>query len=62
MAGRIKHMERSHRSHRMNEGVFNNFHRRAYEIRFTKQQRVSLAQRFASLMTPVKNTLKKAID
>ena len=41
MAGRIKHMERSHRSvaHKHNEGIYNSFGRKAYSVSLVKQQR-----------------------
>lgn len=41
MSGRIKHMERSHRSvsAKRNSGVFNHFHRNAYNVAMDRTQR-----------------------
>lgn len=59
-------MERSHRSYRVNESnkayIFGNFHRNAYSVANTKQTRLTLGQRFANLMNPIKSTLRKAVD
>lgn len=50
MAGRIKHMQRSHRSHnRAKEfGVFNAFRYRAYVEANTKEARMTTGERLAS--------------
>lgn len=50
MAGRIKHMERSRRSHKVNYGVFNQFHRHAYTVSNAKEQRKTLGQTLASFV------------
>lgn len=63
MAGRIKHMERSRRSHHKNKGaIFSNFNRHAYSVEYAKQQRLSFGQMLAKHLAPIKNALKKAVD
>lgn len=50
MAGRIKHMERSHRSHNKNYGMFNQFHRNAYKVSYYKNERKTVGQRLSQLL------------
>lgn len=62
MAGRLKHMERSHRSYRQTQqyGVFNQFHRNAYRVSTYKQQKLTLGQRMAKLLAPLRNAMKQS--
>ena len=63
MAGRIKHMERSRRSHNKNHAaVFGNFHRHAYIVANAKEQRLTLGQKVSKALKPLTNALKKVID
>lgn len=57
MAGRLKHMERSHRSHRNSKhaGIYAQFHRRAYSEKVFKESRMTLGQK-------LKRVVKKAFD
>lgn len=61
MAGRVKHMERSRRSHRNDANVFLGFERRAYKIANVKQQRMTLGQLLASMLAPLRDTMKRAV-
>ena len=56
MAGAVKHMERSHRSHRTNYAAFNQFHRHAFKVSNAKEQRKTLGQRLSAM---VKSMLPK---
>ena len=51
MAGAVKHMERSRRSHNKAQmyGIYNQFHRNAYNVASYKQERKTLGQRLAAL-------------
>ena len=51
MAGAVKHMERSHRSHRRPEmyGIYAGFQRRAYTNKYAKEQRKTLGQQLAGI-------------
>lgn len=51
MAGRVKHMERSHRSYRNRalNGIYNDFNRRAYSIKVFKENKKTVGQRFSDL-------------
>lgn len=51
MAGAVKHMERSRRSHNKAQmyGIYNQFHRNAYSVAESKYQRKTLGQRLAAL-------------
>lgn len=62
MAGRLKHMERSHRSHRRDANVFLGFNRRAYSVAYAKQQRMTLGQKMAQMLAPLKQAMRKATD
>lgn len=61
MAGRIKHMERSHRSHRNTTAIFGNFVRntyvRDYTNKYFKMQRMSIGQKLARMLAPLKQAL-----
>ena len=52
MAGRIKHMERSHRSvsKKNNEGTYTPFRRKAYSISYAKQRKMTLGESLAKLL------------
>lgn len=58
MAGTKRHMERSHRSvsHKRNEGIFNDFSRRAYSVGFARAQRKTLGQKIGQTF---KNIFKR---
>lgn len=58
MAGSKRHMERSHRSvsHKRNEGIFNDFSRRAYSVGFARAQRKTLGQKIGQTF---KNIFKR---
>lgn len=60
MAGAIKHMERSRRSHRKNENLFVGFHRHAYKVQEAKTTRKTFGQKLAGLFAPIKNALRRA--
>lgn len=47
MAGRLKHMERSHRSHRNSKhaGIYAGFHRHAYTVKTLKESKMTLGQK-----------------
>lgn len=51
MAGRVKHMERSHRSHRKNnDAVFTQFHRNAFKLADAKIKRQTIGQRLSAML------------
>lgn len=50
MAGRIKHMERSHRSYKNKDAAFRGFHIHASESKYYRGTRKSLAEQLASFM------------
>ena len=58
MANAKKHMERSHRSvsHKRNEGIFNDFSRRAYSVGYARSQRKTLGQKISQTF---KNIFKR---
>ena len=49
MAGKVKHMERSHRSNGSNQAVFNSFESRAMKTKVRKEHKKTLDERFKSL-------------
>ena len=51
MAGAVKHMERSRRSHRKPEmyGIYSQFERRAYTNKYERDQRKTLGQQLAGV-------------
>lgn len=51
MAGAKKHMERSRRSvsQKRTEGIFNDFARRAYTAKVTKQQHKTIGQKISQM-------------
>lgn len=61
MAGRLAHMERSHRSYVQTQrySIFNQFHRKAYATANIKQTRMSIGQRFGQLLNPLKTAMKQ---
>lgn len=58
MAGAKKHMERSHRSvsQKRNEGIFNDFARKAYTNAYSKVQRKTVGQQISQTF---KNIFKR---
>lgn len=50
MAGRLKHMERSRRSHRKDANVFVQFNRNAYNMQLRKTNTKTVGQRLASIL------------
>ena len=62
MAGRLKHMERSHRSHNTKENIFTTFSRKAYVREDIKYQKKTLGQRFASLVKPLMPSVRGTAD
>lgn len=62
MAGRVKHMERSRRSHKNKEAVFMQFNNRAYRLAMRKIEKQTMAQRLAGVFAPMKKVLRKAAD
>ena len=52
MAGAVKHMERSRRSHTRSRdfGIYTQFHRNAYSVKTFKKNRLSLGQRIAKML------------
>ena len=56
MAGRVKHMERSHRSHSNNAAVFTAFQRDAYTaqyIRNSRKEGMSIGQLLSSAIRKI---------
>ena len=49
MAGRLKHMERSHRSYRSNGAEFVQFHRHAYNVAQRKETKKTFGQHMSAL-------------
>lgn len=49
MAGRIKHMKRSHRSYGKNYSEFNRFAMRASSNKYIREQKKSISERISSL-------------
>lgn len=60
MAGRIKHMERSHRSYNKSQYIFSSFQAKAYKTASLRSSKKSLAQRFKDSMAPLKDKLRDA--
>lgn len=60
MAGAVKHMERSRRSHRKSDSLYASFHRHAYKVRENKVTKQTLGQKLAGVFAPIKNALRRA--
>ena len=60
MAGAIKHMERSRRSHRKNANIYASFHRNAIKVSEARVPKMTFGQKFASMINPLKQAMKRA--
>ena len=60
MAGKLKHMARSHRSYRSNGSEFIQFHRHAYNVMIAKEDRKPATQRLSSVLRRMIPTKKEA--
>ena len=62
MAGAVKHMERSRRSHRVNRQAFSAFERNAYKIAQTRQSKAdskTLSERLIGIGSKFANMLRR---
>ena len=62
MAGAVRHMERSHRSHKTSPNTFLPFVRYAYTVKNAKVARETFGQKLAKGLNPLKEAVKQAVD
>ncbi len=60
MSGRMKHMERSHRSYRNHDSMYRSHIAHAYSSKSMQRDRKSLSERFASIFATMMSLKKMA--